>query len=221
MTCEDLAPISELSCLLRNIQDSLAAPDGVGITGIIVGAVGIVVSGTLAFVALRLSRSTNTLAASSNALAESTNALAESANELAAQAIELNRRAERRRYGEAVLGYFNERWDDLMRGENYGARHDIHSVLGVASEVNEPNSDVLITWLTDTIDVVLDPATYPVNGDERKWHFLRMADAHRLKKTVPIEVGRWVHDPEGFVPDRFIVEKGMELISRDVPGSTT
>ncbi|WP_193596583.1 hypothetical protein [Microbacterium sp. YJN-G] len=117
--------------------------------------VGIGVSVVLALIALRVSWSANRLTASANALA--------------AQAIELTRRAERRRFGEAVQGYYDSRRKDIWSGKNWNMPHYTHDVLGVANEVQEPNTDVLLKWLTDTIDRILDADSYPTQ-DIDHWH---------------------------------------------------
>ncbi|WP_264674904.1 hypothetical protein [Microbacterium sp. YJN-G] len=35
--------------------------------------------------------------------------------------------------------------------------------------------------------------------------------------TVPIEIGRWIHDPENYIPERFILEHGIEVGIRGNP----
>lgn len=198
-------------------------PDWIGWA---IGVVGIALSVVLAWAAIRAANAANRLAAQGNEMANAANSLAEDANRLAEdalalshQAIDLTRRAERRRYGDAVQAYYASRREDLRTGNHWNAPHYTHAVMGVANEVQEPNSDALLVWLTETIDLVLDPRTYGTeDSDARYLEFRRQSDFVRLEMTVPIEIGRWVHDPAHYVPDRFIAEREMEVGVRHEPG---
>ncbi|MCK6065721.1 MULTISPECIES: hypothetical protein [Microbacterium] len=188
MTCDDLPPIREMNCLLGGIHEALIGPDWLGIVGILVSAAS-------AFAALWLARSANRLAKTSIAVAE--------------RDVELARRDERRRYGEAVIAYYKRREEDLWSGKNWNSPHYTHAVDGVARELNEPNAQTLLEWLTGTIDCILDADTYGAGLEVEELRFLRHGDAIALEFTLPIEVGRWVHDPEGYVPDWTIRDEGF------------
>lgn len=153
----------------------------------------IVVSALLALAALWAAISANNLARKSVNLTKA-------ANELANQAVELTRRAERRRFGEAVTAYYNSRREDLWSGKNFNMPHYTHEVQGVANEVQEPNAENLLDWLTTTIDTVIDPANP---------NFARQTEAHRMRMTVPIEIGKWIHDPTSYTPTPFVRDAAL------------
>lgn len=110
------------------------------------------------------------------------------ANRLAKQNFELLRRDDRRRVGMAVRAYYETRREDILNGTNANMPHWTDEVEAVAAEVDAPNWESLLSWLTRSIDHLLKdgpPNDLGINAT----HFYA---------TVPVVIGRWVSDPDGF-----------------------
>lgn len=116
-----------------------------------------------------------------------------SANRIAAQNAELAVRAERRRYGDAVIAYYESRHDDVATGQNWNMPHWTEAAEAVATEVGQPNSDALLKWVTATID----HATASDHDEDR------YLNALHIRATVPIVVAKWVNNPVTFAEPPF------------------
>ncbi|MGO4488169.1 hypothetical protein [Microbacterium sp. 2RAF4] len=113
---------------------------------------------------------------------------ARAANRIAKQNTELALRAERRRFGDAVIAYYESRHEDIRTGRNWNQPHWTEAAEAVATEVGEVNSDRLLTWVTETIDRAAS-SDHPEN---------RAINALHIKATVPVVVAKWVNNPVTF-----------------------
>lgn len=120
---------------------------------------------------------------------------ARAANRISEQNTELALRAERRRYGDAVLAYYESRHDDVLTGRNWNQPHWTEAAEAVATEVGQANSDRLLNWVTATID-------HATKSDQE---VDRPLNALHIRAIVPIVVAKWVNDPVGFKEPPFVL----------------
>lgn len=109
------------------------------------------------------------------------------ANRLAKQNTELALRAERRRYGDAVLSYYKSREDDVRAQKNANMPHWVDAARAVGLEVGEPNSEKLLTWVLATID-------HAMTGPRHD----RGLNALWITEQLPVVIAKWVNDPKDF-----------------------
>ncbi|KKX97726.1 hypothetical protein [Microbacterium sp. Ag1] len=117
-------------------------------------------------------------------------------------------RAERRRFGDAVIAYYESRHDDVRTGKNWNMPHWTESAEAVAAEVAQPNSDRLLSWVTGTIDHATN------DGDP----IHRNINALHIRATVPIVVARWVNNPAAFDERPFVLWEERPAAQHD-PGA--
>lgn len=122
-------------------------------------------------------------------------AAARAANRIAAQNTDLALRAERRRFGDAVIAYYESRHNDVRAGKNWNMPHWTESANAVAAEVAQPNSDKLLGWGTGTIDHATN------DGDPSH----RDINALHIRATVPVVVAQWVNNPGDFDERPFVL----------------
>ncbi|KAB1892545.1 hypothetical protein F6W69_00220 [Microbacterium oxydans] len=122
-------------------------------------------------------------------------AAARAANQIAKQNTDLALRAERRRFGDAVIAYYESRHDDVRTGKNWNQPHWTENADAVAAEVAEPNSDKLLGWVTGTIDHATN------DGDPNH----RDINAIHIRSMVPVVVARWVNNPGAFDERPFVL----------------
>ncbi len=113
---------------------------------------------------------------------------ARAANRIAKQNTELALREERRRFGDAVISYYESRHEDVRSGRNWNMPHWTEAAQAVATEVGEPNSEALLKWVTETIDHATQSDSVPD----------RPLNAIHIRATVPIVVAKWVNNPVEF-----------------------
>lgn len=160
----DCVSENEIVCKLDEINRTLAAPDLV--VDITLPILGVLISAILGFAAFTAARS---------------------ANRLAAMNTELAQRSERRRFGDAMLSYFDSRIEDIRTGNNADLPHWSETVEEIAHEIGEPNATALLNWLKQTIDHSFTGPT-----DDRE------INALWIQAKVPAIIGRWVNDPANF-----------------------
>ncbi|MFJ4175273.1 hypothetical protein [Microbacterium sp. NPDC089696] len=113
---------------------------------------------------------------------------ARASNRIAGQNTELALRAERRRYGDAVIAYYESRHPDVRSGKNHNMPHWTETPLAIATELGEPNAAQLMSWVTATIDHATS------TGPEED----RAINAAHIKAIVPVVVAKWVSHPTMF-----------------------
>ncbi|EYT59767.1 hypothetical protein [Microbacterium sp. UCD-TDU] len=135
-------------------------------------------------------------------------AAARAANRIAKQNTDLALRAERRRFGDAVIAYYESRHDDVRTGKNWNMPHWTESAEAIAAEVAQPNSDRLLSWVTGTIDHATN------DGDPNN----RDINALHIRATVPVVVARWVNNPAAFDERPFVLWEERPAAQHD-PGA--
>lgn len=115
------------------------------------------------------------------------------ANRIARQNVEILRRDDRRRVGAAVRAYYETRREDIRNGTNGNMPHWTDEVEAVATEVDAPNWESLLSWLTESIDHLLNDGPREDLG----------INATHFYATVPVVIGRWVNDPAAFAEPVF------------------